>query len=170
MPRFDCRIVAVSLALSATLSASAIAQPQPSQPPVYGLWLTEPKPKAPDASRAQVEIGPCPDPAKDRVCGWIVDLLGTVRRKDGTPIDKAAAIDQCPGQSGAKLLPDGAKRYYLLTNFKLAANGTSLEGGNVHDLTKCKDHAITVTFQPKAGRLKLAPPLFPLAAQYWTRK
>ncbi len=167
MIRFDFPAVALSLALSSAWSASAMAQPNPPQPPVYGLWLTEPKTKAPDASRAKVEIGPCPDTAKGPVCAWIVDLLGTVRRKDGSPIDKANATDQCPGQAGAKLLPDGAHRYYLLTNFKLTANGMGLEGGNVHDLTKCEDHAIGITFQPSDGRLRLGPRPF---SQYWSRK
>ena len=42
-----------------------------------------------------------------------------------------------------------------------------LEGGNVHDLTKCEDHAISITYQPNDGRLKVGP--WPLA-QYWKRK
>ena len=155
----------LALILSTAWPAHAGAQPQ--TPPIYGTWLTEPKTKAPDASRAKVEIGPCPDATKGLVCGWIVDLLGIVRRKDGTPIDKANAIDQCPGQAGAKLLPDGAYRYYLLTNFTLASNGSALEGGKVHDLTKCEDHAITIALQPNDGRLRVGP--WPLS-QYWTRK
>ena len=155
----------LALALSPAWSAHAGAQPQ--TPPIHGIWLTQPKTKAPDASRAKVEIGPCPDATKGLVCGWIVDLLGIVRRKDGTPIDKANAIDQCPGQAGAKLLPDGAYRYYLLTNFTLASNGSALEGGKVHDLTKCEDHAISIALQPDDGRLRVGP--WPLS-QYWTRK
>ena len=166
MTRLDFRAAALSLAFSSAWSAGAIAQPRPPQPPIYGVWLTEPKTKAPDASRAKVEIGVCPDPTKGPVCAWIVDLLGSVRRKDGSPIDKASATDQCPGQAGAKLLPDGAHRYYLLTNFTLTTNGMGLEGGNVHDLTKCEDHAISITYQPNDGRLKVGP--WPLA-QYWTR-
>ncbi|GEM_PF-4633235 len=167
MIRLNCWAVALSFAISAAWSADAAAQARSPQPPVYGFWLTEPKSKAPDASRARVEIGTCPDPTKGPVCGWIVDLLGTVRRKDGTPIDKANATDQCPGQAGTKLLPDGAHRYYLLTNYKLSTNGTALEDGKVHDLLKCETHDIGISLQASDGSLKLGP--WPLA-QYWTRK
>ncbi len=145
------------LALLGMVASSASAQ----QSSVMGTWLTA-------SGKAQVRIGPCPDPANGPVCGFIAGLIEP-RGPDGTVVSPDVANDwrnTNPALRGRKVMG-----MPLIWGFKKTSDPNAFEDGQIYNGENGKTYNANISLQPD-GKLRLrgyvGSPMFG-ETQIWTR-
>ena len=148
------------LVLAALLGMLAsAAQAQSSS--VMGTWLTA-------SGLAQIRIGPCADPARGPLCGFVVGLINP-KGPDGAAISPEAATDYRN--------PDAALRTRkvlgmpLIWGFKATSDPNVFEEGQIYNGENGKTYNANISLQPD-GKLRLrgyvGTPMFG-ETQLWTR-
>jgi uncharacterized protein (DUF2147 family) len=143
--------------LLGTLASSAWAQ----QPSVMGTWLTA-------SGKAQVRIGPCPDPKNGPICGFIASLIEP-RGPDGVVVVPEVATDfrnTDPALRGRKVLG-----MPLIWGFKKTSDPNAFEDGQIYNGENGKVYNANISLQPD-GKLRLrgyvGSPMFG-ETQIWNR-
>jgi uncharacterized protein (DUF2147 family) len=143
--------------LLGVLASAASAQ----QPSVMGTWLTA-------SGKAQVRIGPCPDPKNGPICGVIVGLVEP-KGPDGVVVAPEVATDWRngdPAVRGRKVLG-----MPLIWGFKKTSDANAFEEGQIYNGENGKTYNANVSLQPD-GKLRLrgyvGSPMFG-ETQIWTR-
>lgn len=148
------------LVLAALLGMLAsAAQAQSSS--VMGTWLTA-------SGLAQIRIGPCADPARGPLCGFVVGLINP-KGPDGAAISPEAATDYRN--------PDAALRTRkvlgmpLIWGFKATSDPNVFEEGQIYNGENGKTYNANISLQPD-GKLRLrgyvGTPMLG-ETQLWTR-
>jgi uncharacterized protein (DUF2147 family) len=144
-------------AILTTLGSATSAQ----GPSVMGVWLTA-------SGVAQVQIGPCADPAGGALCGFIVGLINP-KRPDGQVVAPEAATDYRnadPTLRSRKMIG-----MPLIWGFKKTAEPNVFEDGHIYNGENGKTYNANISLQPD-GTLRLrgyvGSPMFG-ETQVWTR-
>ena len=148
------------LVLAALLGMLASAT-QAQSSSVMGTWLTA-------SGLAQIRIGPCADPARGPLCGFVVGLINP-KGPDGAAVSPEAATDYRN--------PDPALRTRkvlgmpLIWGFKATADPNVFEDGQIYNGENGKTYNANISLQPD-GKLRLrgyvGTPMFG-ETQLWTR-
>lgn len=147
----------VLVALLGMLASAAQAQSSS----VMGTWLTA-------SGLAQIRIGPCADPARGPLCGFVVGLINP-KGPDGAAVSPEAATDYRN--------PDPALRTRkvlgmpLIWGFKATPDPNVFEEGQIYNGENGKTYNANISLQPD-GRLRLrgyvGTPMLG-ETQLWTR-
>jgi uncharacterized protein (DUF2147 family) len=147
--------------VAALLLGALVSPASAQQPSVMGTWLTA-------SGKAQVRIGPCPEPANGPICGFIVGLFNP-KGPDGTVVTPEAATDYHntnPALRGRKVLG-----MPLIWGFKKTSDPNSFEDGQIYNGENGKIYNANISLQPD-GKLRLrgyvGSPMFG-ETQIWTR-
>src|SRR5438552_271619 len=117
-----------------TVDSAASAQ----APSVMGVWLTA-------SGVAQVQIGPCADPAGGALCGFIVGLINP-KGPDGQIVAPDAATDY--RNADAKLRSRKVIGMPLIWGFKKTADPNVFEDGHIYNGENGKTYNANITLQP----------------------
>ena len=145
------------MALLGVFASAASAQP----PSVMGTWLTA-------SGKAQVRIGPCPDPNNGPLCGFIAGLVEP-KGPDGVVVAPEVATDfrnSDPALRGRKVLG-----MPLIWGFKKTAEANAFDDGKIYNGENGKIYNANIGLQPD-GKLRLrgyvGSPMFG-ETQIWNR-
>ncbi|MGH8432655.1 MAG: DUF2147 domain-containing protein [Solimonas sp.] len=143
--------------LAGVVASGASAQ----QSPVMGTWLTA-------SGKAQVRIGPCPNPANGPICGFVVGLINPMG-PDGVVVAPDVATDYRnadPALRSRKVIG-----MPLIWGFKKTSDPNVFEDGQIYNGENGKIYNANVSLQPD-GKLRLrgyvGSPMFG-ETQVWTR-
>ena len=131
------------------------------QPSVMGTWLTA-------SGKAQVRIGPCPNPANGPICGFVVGLIEP-KGPDGVVVSPDVATDYRnadPALRSRKIIG-----MPLIWGFRKTSDPNVFEDGQIYNGENGKIYSANISLQPD-GKLRLrgyvGSPILG-ETQLWTR-